>query len=96
MRHRERRYPDQPADLPDCSPTRKQRAFLNRHQLQPDRPLDFDDAAHTIGRFITERRQLSPTDKQERFLRQRGKWRDGLTRGEAHDLIGHILAGIEP
>jgi hypothetical protein len=32
-----------------------------------------------------------PTDRQEQFLRPRGLWREGLTRGEASDLIGEAL-----
>jgi hypothetical protein len=33
---------------------------------------------------------LPPTEKQEVFLRNRGKWRPGLTRAEVSELIGDI------
>jgi hypothetical protein len=36
-------------------------------------------------------RREPPTPWQERFLRLRGLWRDGLTRGEASDLIAAAL-----
>ena len=36
-------------------------------------------------------RREPPTDRQEQFLRPRGLWREGLTRGEASDLIGVAL-----
>jgi hypothetical protein len=36
-------------------------------------------------------RRAVPTARQEEFLRKRGLWRQGLTRGEAADLIGETL-----
>ncbi len=33
---------------------------------------------------------LPPTPKQAGILRQRGKWLDGMTRGQANDLITQI------
>ncbi len=80
--------PDDPAD----APTPRQQAFLNRHRLQPDRPVDFYEAAQTIGRFIRDRRQLAPTPRQEKLLKAHGKWREGMTRGEAFDQIQRLLA----
>ena len=65
-----RPYRDQPVDPPYCSPTRRQQAFLHRYRLDPDRTLDFHAAGHVIGEFARERRQLPPTVKQERFLKQ--------------------------
>jgi hypothetical protein len=88
-----RRSPEQPPDPPPCAPTERQEAFLARHRIYPDRPLDFYEASDVIGRFVRVRRQMSPTVRQEKFLKDRGKWRDGMTRGEAFDLIGRILAG---
>jgi hypothetical protein len=42
------------------------------------------------GYFVRDRRQMSPTVRQETFLRDHGRWRDGMTRGEAFDLIGRL------
>ena len=36
-------------------------------------------------------RREPPTPRQEEFLRPRGLWREGLTRGEASDLIAEAL-----
>jgi hypothetical protein len=33
--------------------------------------------------------------RQEQFLKDYGRWRNGMTRGEAFDLIGRILAGTD-
>jgi hypothetical protein len=46
--------------------------LLNRHNLNPDRPIDYHEAAHTIGRFVRDRRQLLPTDKQKELLKSHG------------------------
>jgi len=80
-------------DYPVCEPTSKQQAFLNRHKLQPNRPLDFDEASNTIGQYVSACRRQLPSTRQEQFLKEHGKWRDGMTRGEAFDLIGQIIAG---
>ena len=36
-------------------------------------------------------RREPPTPRQEEFLRRRGLWRGGLSRGEASDLIARAL-----
>jgi hypothetical protein len=36
-------------------------------------------------------RREPPTPRQEEFLRRRGLWREGLTRGAASDLITEAL-----
>lgn len=69
------------------SPTRKQLAFMERHRISCDRPLDYFEATHAIGRFIHARRRLPPTERQVQLLRKLGTWRDGMTRGEASDAI---------
>jgi hypothetical protein len=84
---------DQQPDPPFCTPTRKQQAFLDRHCLQPNRPLDCYEAAALIGQFVRSRRALAPTARQEQFLKKRGKWRDGMSRGEAFDLIRRLVVG---
>jgi hypothetical protein len=84
---------EQHVDPPHCSPTRKQQAFLARNRIDPGRALDFYEATHAIGRFVHSRREMSPTARQEEYLKQRGRWRDGMSRGEAFDLIGQLVAG---
>jgi hypothetical protein len=66
---------------------------MARNKLHPGRPVDFDEAMHAIGRFVDARRQMAPTVRQERFLKDRGEWRDGMSRGEAFDAIRRIVAG---
>jgi hypothetical protein len=88
-----RRSPEQHVDPPPCPPTRKQEAFLARNRIDPGRALDFYEAAHAIGQFVRSRREMSPTPRQEQFLKQKGQWRDGMSRGEAFDLIGQLVAG---
>jgi hypothetical protein len=88
-----RRSLEQQVDPAPCEPTSKQLAFLARNKLHPDRALDFYEASHAIGQFVHARRQLAPTARQERFLKERGEWRDGMSRGEAFDTIRRIVAG---
>jgi hypothetical protein len=88
-----RRSPEQQGDPAPCEPTSKQLAFLARNKLHPGRPVDFYEASHTIGQFVSSRRQMPPTARQERFLKERGEWRDGMSRGEAFDAIRRIVAG---
>ena len=90
--------PSDPTDHdPDfCTPTRRQEDFMDRNRLQPDHPVDFYEAAHTIRTFVDSRRQLSPTVKQEKLLREHGKWRDGMTRGQAFDQIRALFSGPRP
>jgi hypothetical protein len=46
-------------------------------------------AAHAmIQARIEQWRKLPPTPEQVAWLRRRGRWRAGLTRGEASELIG--------
>jgi hypothetical protein len=87
---------EQPPDLPPNPPTQRQLAFMARNKLHPDRPIDFYDAMHTIGAFVRRRRELSPTAPQEKFLKEKGQWRDGMTRGEAFDAIKRIVADLGP
>jgi hypothetical protein len=48
-------------------------------------------------RLIKENRErwarLPPTEAQRHFLQYRAWWREGMTRGEATDLIARIKAG---
>jgi hypothetical protein len=61
--------------------------------VYPDGPITRKAASDLIERTISLRRRLPPTPRQESFLRARGLWREGLTRGEASDLIGKVKAG---
>ena len=72
--------------------TPRQRAFLARHNLQLEGNDDHGNAGQAIRRFILNRRELSPTDRQVAFLQQRGLWREGMSRGEAFDLIRATIA----
>jgi hypothetical protein len=89
-----RRSLEQLVDPPFCEPTRRQQAFLDRHRLHPTEPPDLYEASHLIGRFIDSRRGLPPTVRQVAFLKARGRWREGMSRGEAQDLIGQLLRGL--
>ena len=89
------RSSEQQFDPDFCSPTRPQQAFLLRDKLQPNHKIDFYEASHVIGQFVHARRQLSPTDRQVKFLKEHGKWRDGMNRGEVFDLIQRIRCGLD-
>ena len=86
------RSPEQQFDPDFCSPTRRQQAFLLRNKLQPNHKIDFYEASHVIGEFVQARRQLSPTGRQEKLLKEQSKWREGMNRGEAFDLIQRIVS----
>jgi hypothetical protein len=90
MRH----YSEYPDDSTFNSATRRQHAFMQRHGIHPDRPIDLYEAASKIGTFIRNCRHLAPSAKQEKFLKDRGKWREGMNRGEAFDTIQGICAGL--
>ena len=75
----------------DQPPTKKQQAFLDRHNLAKDEKVDFYQAKERIGLYIDKRRQLAPTPQQEHILRKAGLWRPGITRGEAFDFIGRYF-----
>jgi hypothetical protein len=74
------------------SATPRQLAFLKRHGLPIDRPLSRGAACALIADYIGSRRELPPTPQQQRFLRDHGQWRGGLSRGEAFDRIAAIKA----
>ena len=80
-------------ERPPCTATSKQEAFLTRHQLQTDGETGFYDAMFTIRDYVHTRRQLPPTDKQIRLLKEHGKWHPGMSRGEAFDTLRRLFAG---
>jgi hypothetical protein len=77
-------------------PTAKQRAFLDRHKLDPSRSMSGANARQVIGEFVNGCRNLAPTPLQEHVLRQHDHWRDGMSRGEAWDRIQEIYAEKQP
>jgi len=72
----------------------RQLACLGRFGLNATGPVGRHEAHRLIGQEIDRRRELPPTPKQEAFLRSRGRSRDGMTRGEAFDLIGQIKSAL--
>jgi hypothetical protein len=82
--------------LEHYSATERQRACLTRLGLATDGPIRKTEATAAIQQEIAQRRQLPPTAKQEWILRQRGAWREDLTRGDAFDLIGGFIARERP
>lgn len=76
--------------------TPKQHQCLSRLGIQGDESMTRSEAQDLIGEKIAFQRHLSPTAKQERFLRQRDLWKNDLSRGEAKDLIGQIMSGNYP
>ncbi len=75
----------------DDSPSDRQQAFLERHNIAHGPAKGFYDAMHTIGRFIHTQRLLPPTKRQIELLKARGKWRDGMSRGQAFDAIKSLF-----
>ncbi len=75
-------------------PTERQRDVLLK--ILPDTPVEeidrmsFHDASRVIAWNAAHWRGYPATQKQEVFLRNRGRWRDGIGRGEAFDLIAEI------
>ena len=54
-------------------------------------PLSCLTASRLISQAVLARRRGPATPRQEAFLKQRGRWRDDLTRSQASDLIGQII-----
>ena len=54
-------------------------------------------SSYEADRLIREHREqwalLPATDAQRGFLRKKGRWREGMGRGEATELIGRLTAG---
>jgi len=73
-------------------PSENQKAFLERHpNIAGKSSVDAREAHQLIGTFITGMRATRPSDRQKKFLMDRGRWTEGMTRGQAYDLIGSIL-----
>src|SRR4051812_30622762 len=87
MRH----SPEMGVERPSGPASARQIAFIDHHELSRDLDLSADYASALISDFVKGRRGLSPTPKQEALLRQKGQWREGMSRGEAFDAIGRIL-----
>ena|SRR5947209_5605058 len=83
--------------------TERQREAL--HDILPHESYErienmtYQEASEIIGWYSRNWRSYSPTRLQETFLRNWGRWEEGLNRGEASDLIGQIkerLARMTP
>ena len=55
--------------------------------------LSKQEATRLIAYNKHEGADPAPTEKQEKFLRWKGKWREGLTRAEASERIGRLKEG---
>ena len=61
--------------------------------------MTYQEASEIIGWNARNWRNFPPTRRQETFLRNWGRWREGLNLGEASDLIGEVkerLARMTP
>jgi hypothetical protein len=85
--------PSNPSYYP---PTAKQRAFLDRHKLDPSRSMSGAEARKVIGEYVNGCRRMPPTPLQEHVLRQNDQWREEMSRGEACDRIKEIRAEQQP
>ena len=72
------------------SATSRQLGCLEKFGMKPDGPMRRFDAHRLISQEVNDRRRFPATPRQEMFLRARGRWRDGMMRGEAYDLIKWI------
>lgn len=57
----------------------------------PKIPAMSKQEAHAIISQHVSNAQSPPSAKQEKFLRSRGRWEDGMNRGEASKLIGDLI-----
>lgn len=71
--------------------THKQIECLARMGVQVDGPIGKGHARLLIQNEVDRRRQLPPTPRQEQFLRKRGRWHPGISRGDAYDLIAMLV-----
>jgi hypothetical protein len=70
--------------------TEQQLACLREMGLNPDRPLSRYEADKLIKENQEAWAKLPPTRYQKGFLVERYLWREGMTRGEATDLIQKV------
>ena len=71
--------------------TEKQLAVLRRHGILSEYQMtDRHTAWRAINELVRLGRELRPTEAQEYTLKQNGLWRDGMTRGEAWDIINEM------
>jgi superfamily II DNA or RNA helicase len=76
-------------------PSEKQFAYLcRRFELDPDRPLTRGQASYLIDQCMQREALLPATPNQVYCLRRLGRWRPGLTRQQASEIIGRYKAGV--
>ena len=78
--------------------TARQREAL--HDILPDESYErienmtYQEASQHIGWYSRNWRGFPPTQRQQTFLRNWGRWKAGLNRGQASDLIAEIKERI--
>ena len=75
------------------SATPAQRQCLESMGVRLDSWLSASAADRLIKENQEKWAQLPPTERQRQFLQYRGRWREGMNRAEATDLIGRIKDG---
>jgi hypothetical protein len=77
----------------DRDATPAQRKTLLDLGIAIPHPLSMRDADYLIKKNQAKWSNLPPTERQRHFLVYRGRWRVGMTRGEASELIARIKDG---
>ena len=75
-------------DRPFIPATEKQLAVLRKHGMLADHQIiDRHTAWSKIKELVRLERESRPTERQEYTLKENGLWREGMSRGEAWDII---------
>jgi hypothetical protein len=78
--------------LKDCRMTRDEQVLLlEALGLRGPAPVLYADTARLISRALLDIRGKPATPRQQRYLSFHGVWLEGMTWGEASDLIGWIV-----
>ena len=78
----------------EFSATECQLDCLNRFGMKPKTTIPCREMHRLIGQEVQHRDTLELTPRQEQFPREHGRWRQGMTRGDAYDLIGEIKRNL--
>ena len=76
-----------------ASPAQRER--LRELGVEPPDRLNSYDADLLIKEHHDRWAALPATPRQERYLRRRGRWRDGMRRGAAAELIRDLKGGSD-
>jgi len=79
----------------ESQPLTQTQVWVPRKLLSKVAPIDHLTHYQAAGQIAIQDpkppwRGKPATARQEDFLRLRGLWRDGMTRGEASDIIGEV------